>query len=487
MKYPTLILGIFASHVAASGVLRPRQYWPDPDPNDTVPTPTPQECVEISFTEPAWGIYDPALTSINASSGGTQGDIRFLAINSATRVEASCKAQNIELDPTGAQLDVWHDCSIPNLQFQFILSLFEVKLRGTWSLIFGGHGSWQEPIVQGCLDEWDAPRGQETLCIMGGSHVAASLSSPFPITPQAPYLPFTPTERSWRCVDRSWDPEWQVNELVYHYTPSSYNISLNITNLSSENTTVCSATVLKKDLPANGSFNWVDCALPDGTAALQLLPEPEYNVLGLRQSWSCWDGVEGVEAANYSGILFLTPPPLTCTTPEGQHSCSLPPSSLPHIQTGYADQAPSMPHTSYANPSCTINSISTLKSLTLNSFTLDSSTSNFSLSNPGSGDTYHFTNVPLESNGEWKTCLAGTNIPWQLVGCKYGLLDDQLTNKKMIKFEIQWYCDDRDSSNALVVLFYLSFFFFPFLSLFFFHFFFLFYFLFSHFSLLRIK
>ena len=321
-----LLLGILAgSHavVGASGVpppVRPRQ-WYAPDPGNAQ-TPTPKECVEISFTEPAWGIYDPALTSVNASSGGTQGDIRFLAVNSATGVQATCRAQNIELDPTGPQLDVWQNCSVPGLQFQFILSLFEVKLRGTWScdnsslgLSFAASGSWEEPIVQGCLDEWNTPRGQETLCIMGGSHVAASLSSPVPIKPQAPYLPFTPTERSWRCVDRSWDPEWQVNDLAYRYDPSgsSYEVSLNVTNLSSEQVAACSAAVSKKDLPANGSSNWVDCLFANGTVALELLPEPAYGVLGLKQNWSCWDGVEGVEACvpTYESPLKTTSPVLT--------------------------------------------------------------------------------------------------------------------------------------------------------------------------------
>ncbi|KAK4167482.1 hypothetical protein QBC43DRAFT_363416 [Cladorrhinum sp. PSN259] len=459
-----LVLGVFASHVvvaASSGVMRPRQYW-GPDNNSS--TPTPQECVEISFTEPAWGIYDPALTSVNASSGGTQGDIRFLAINSATRVEAACRAQNIELEPTGAQLDAWHNCSIPDLQFQFILSSFEVKLRGSWScdnstssLVFSGNGSWEEPIVQGCLDEWDTPRGQETLCIMGGSHVAAGLSSPIPMKPQAPYIPFTPSERPWRCVDRSWDPEWQVNELTYTYTLTSYNISLNITNMSSENTTVCSATVIKKDLPTNGSFSWVNCTFPNGTVALELLPEPSYNVLGVRQSWSCWDGVEGVEPAQYSGVLFLTPPSLTCTPDQESQSqtCSLPAGHAPLLQTGYADVAPHMPHTSYANPSCTISSISNLTSFTLNSWSLDSSSgsANFSITNPGPGDTYHFTNLPVPTtssdnsndDGEWRSCLAGENIPWQLVACKYSL-----SKNKTIKFEMAWYCDDRDPSNSIL-------------------------------------
>ncbi|KAK4224380.1 hypothetical protein QBC38DRAFT_485585 [Podospora fimiseda] len=448
MKSLAIFLGVFTSHVAASGVLRHRQYWPDPSSNDhnNNDIPTPQECIEISFTEPAWGIYDPALTSVNASSGGTQGDIRFLAINSATRVETTCRAQNIELDPT---TDIWHNCSSSDLQFQFILSSFQLKLRGTWScnssLTFSGYGNWQEPIVQGCLDDWDAPRGQETLCIMGGSHVAASLSQPLPITPQAPYLPFTPTERSWRCVDRSWDPEWQLNNLTYTYTPTkdSYTISLNITNLSPETTTLCSATILTSSLPKNGSYSWIPCNFANGTTALSILPEPEYNILGLHESWSCWDGVEGVEAANYTGIVFFTPPKLSCV----DNSCFL---ASPHNQTGYADGfTPHMPHTSYWKPSCTISSISELSAFTLNSYSLSDNKLNFSLRNPGSGDSYTLTNIPFSTttaDGQWQSCLSGDTTPWQLVGCKYLLEEDT----KSIQFEIQWYCDDRDPSNAIL-------------------------------------
>jgi len=101
-----------------------------------------------------------------------------------------------------------------------------------------------------------------------------------------------------------------------------------------------------------------------------------------------------------------------------------------------------MPHTSYAR-SCTINSISNLTSLTLASY--DISAGNFTLTNPGSGDTYELANVPVSADGEWHSCLAGDRVPWQLVGCKLNV------GKEGIKFEVQWYCDDREPSNALVV------------------------------------
>jgi hypothetical protein len=108
-----------------------RQYWPDPE----LTARSPQECIKASFTNPTWGIYDPALVAVNSSSGGTQGDIRFLTVNSATGISANCTAKDIDLDPKGASaLDLWHNCSIPtgNLFFQFNLESLDMRLKGSW-------------------------------------------------------------------------------------------------------------------------------------------------------------------------------------------------------------------------------------------------------------------------------------------------------------------------------------------------------------------
>lgn len=63
------------------------------------------------------------------------GDIRFLTMNTATGVVANCTANNIELDPLvkGGDVDYWHNCSIPNLFFQFDLTAFQLRLKGTWT------------------------------------------------------------------------------------------------------------------------------------------------------------------------------------------------------------------------------------------------------------------------------------------------------------------------------------------------------------------
>jgi len=125
-------LGVFIAFVLAFGVsasptLRERQYSNDPD----APPPTAAECLERSFTNPNYIILGPELTTVNGSSGGSQGDIGFLAFNTATHVMALCRARNIELDPKTR--DEWHSCNVTGVQFQFNLTSFEMHLKGSWS------------------------------------------------------------------------------------------------------------------------------------------------------------------------------------------------------------------------------------------------------------------------------------------------------------------------------------------------------------------
>lgn len=113
-----------------SAAFHRRQYWPDPD----AAIPTPEECIKTSLTNPTWGIYGPTLLVVNSSSDGTQGDVRFLTLNTATGISANCTAEDIELDPMGSEaLSIWHNCSVPDLYFQFSLTSFEMRLKGTWS------------------------------------------------------------------------------------------------------------------------------------------------------------------------------------------------------------------------------------------------------------------------------------------------------------------------------------------------------------------
>jgi len=176
------------------------------------------------------------------------------------------------------------------------------------SLVFAANGSWEVPLIQGCLDEWDAPRGQETLCIMGNSQVPAALSSPVSIHPQLPILPYTPTERAQRCVDRPYDPEWEIGSFLYrhHYiekeniTAMFYDLDLEITNISDGNSTKCSARVdLLNGGFKNGSTPWVRCnesARASNTSIpIEMSLDTDYGMFGLKQAWECTDGVAGVE------------------------------------------------------------------------------------------------------------------------------------------------------------------------------------------------
>ena len=134
------------------------------------------------------------------------------------------------------------------------------------------------------------------------------------------------------------------------------------------------------------------------------------------------------------------------------YNCSL--LTAPLAFTGYVDSAPQMPHTSYTR-SCTIESISNMTTLALREYQIESglvqtnSTTSvlgtFTLYNPGSGDTYELSRMPVVDDGGWHECIAGTPaLPWQLAGCKYKLDRE----RHRLGFEVQWYCDDRDPSHA---------------------------------------
>ena len=142
---------------------------------------------------------------------------------------------------------------------------------------------------------------------MGNSQVPASLSRPVTIHPQLPLLPYTPSERARRCVDRSYDPEWEINDLLYQHhdaeannkTSTFYELSLNVTNVSDGRSLTCS---VKADLPTgsqnNGSTTWVRCSEAGPStpgASIDVSLDTNYGVFGLRQAWECSDGVAGVE------------------------------------------------------------------------------------------------------------------------------------------------------------------------------------------------
>jgi len=132
------------------------------------------------------------------------------------------------------------------------------------------------------------------------------------------------------------------------------------------------------------------------------------------------------------------------------YNCSL--ATTPLSFTGYLDIPPQMPHTYYTR-SCTITSMMNTTALALRAYTIESSGSgdaaallgSFTLFNPGSGDSYKIYRMPVVSDGGWHECTAGPRaLPWQLVGCRYMLDRAGLR----LGFQVQWYCDDRDPTNA---------------------------------------
>lgn len=153
---------------------------------------------------------------------------------------------------------------------------------------------------------------------MGNSQVSAGLSAPVAIHPQLPLLPYTPGERAQRCVDRSYDPEWEINSILYeHHVVEGgngasvyYDLSLSIINLSDGKSTECSATVdLQQNTFLNGSAPWVACMgisvsnSSSTTSSFEVMIDKDYGVFGIRDAWECSDGVPGVER-----YLFLSHP-----------------------------------------------------------------------------------------------------------------------------------------------------------------------------------
>lgn len=123
------------------------------------------------------------------------------------------------------------------------------------------------------------------------------------------------------------------------------------------------------------------------------------------------------------------------------YTCSLPTTNI----SGYAayDFPPRMPHTSYKH-SCTMNSMNSTE-LVLQDYEVEGSDlASFTVYNPGPGDTYEIRNLTVIDDGLWHKCQGA--LPWQLVACDYLL--NRSTNK--IGFHFQWYCDDRDPSDAYV-------------------------------------
>ncbi len=171
------------------------------------------------------------------------------------------------------------------------------RCRG--SIVFAANGTWETPLIQGCLDDPKGTRGEEILCIMGNSQISASLSSPVTIAPQLPLLPWTPYEPPAKCVDRSIDPEWVVENFSYQQSEKSYSVSLNLTSIATGETSACSIQVENSKARSKGSVPWVKCNQPAAAGAkvssTEISIDTTYGIFGVRQTWNCTDGKKGVD------------------------------------------------------------------------------------------------------------------------------------------------------------------------------------------------
>ncbi len=142
------------------------------------------------------------------------------------------------------------------------------------------------------------------------------------------------------------------------------------------------------------------------------------------------------------------------------YNCSLagPAAGGPIKFSGYWPGPPTLPHTYYSR-SCTIGSVVNTTSIGLRDYTVESLITDdgkatllgtFTLVNPGPVDTYKLDRIPVIADGVWHDCVAGESgqLPWQLVKCRYSL--DRGSHH--VGFQLEWFCDDRDPSNAYDLL-----------------------------------
>ncbi len=253
-------------------------------------------------------------------------------------------------------------------------------------------------------------------------------------------------------------PGWTISNLTYEHglAPSSSpkgsnstaranSLSFNLTSLSANETFPCVIQVDETTLDRTHTERWVACdsqasrtANASNITSTSILFNMGYSLLAVNQSWQCGPN------ASYNAVGFLDWP-LNCTTGSSSYTCTLPTTNL----TGYThDDAPEMPHTYYTH-SCTMNSVN-VTSVTIKNYAYDSAAKavSFSLVNPGPGDEYGITRMPVQDDGSWHSCVAGPDsyIPWQLVSCLY-----RLDAAGDIGLQFQWSCDDRDPEHAYVL------------------------------------
>lgn len=135
-------------------------------------------------------------------------------------------------------------------------------------------------------------------CLYGNTEIRAQLFSPLNIDPYEPWTPRIPYEYPEHCVERSYYPTWEINDLVYDHAAEEPSLSFNLTNLSNGNKLPCATNANESE--TRGSFHkavWLDCGPEEssgeiaegGVSGTKILFDRDYSLLGVQQTWRCLD------------------------------------------------------------------------------------------------------------------------------------------------------------------------------------------------------
>jgi hypothetical protein len=158
------------------------------------------------------------------------------------------------------------------------------------------------PAIEWC-DTGDSARGAVRRCVLENTDVIPALSSPVKIHPYVPETPWVPFEFPDGCVARSDYPIWQVDDLVYNHKTSAPSLSFNLTNLSNGGRIACSIEVNTTLTRSTAhSEHWQTCSTENGpnlsppdVSGTQILFDPDYELLAIKQTWMCHEDGRDIE------------------------------------------------------------------------------------------------------------------------------------------------------------------------------------------------
>jgi hypothetical protein len=113
--HPFLLWLPLASFAAGQTLIQPRQ------------ASSYGSCKEISFSHPAWYLWDPTLVTIN---GTTIGDFGVGLQNTANGGDFICLVESVELAPDSN--GPWYNCSIPTAKFRPNLTTNSLEFSESW-------------------------------------------------------------------------------------------------------------------------------------------------------------------------------------------------------------------------------------------------------------------------------------------------------------------------------------------------------------------